>query len=100
MDIVHQIILHVVVSIHTNIVSDDIIDLILDINECNVNSSLCGNGICINQIGSYTCNCTNGYRFNSQTCIGKFYLIENLQIMYSSFSSLSLKISMNVLNQI
>ncbi len=45
----------------------------LDINEC-VNTSLCQNGVCINTIGSYTCNCSNGYEFNNETCVGKFFL--------------------------
>ncbi|CAF3955011.1 unnamed protein product, partial [Adineta steineri] len=40
-----------------------------DVNECTNNSTLCGNGVCINVIGSYTCNCSSGYRFDNQTCI-------------------------------
>ena len=69
-DSVHQTISHAMVSIHTEEQRSDGINLILDINECNLNSSLCGNGTCINLIGSYTCNCTSGFRFNGQTCIG------------------------------
>ncbi len=60
------------VSIHVNEERSIVINLILDINECNLNSSLCGNGMCINLIGSYTCNCTNGYQFDGETCVGKF----------------------------
>ncbi len=60
------------VSIHANEERSIVINLILDINECNLNSSLCGNGMCINLIGSYTCNCTNGYQFDGETCVGKF----------------------------
>ncbi|CAF0850637.1 unnamed protein product [Rotaria sp. Silwood1] len=40
-----------------------------DINECQQNSTLCGNGVCINLIGSYTCNCSTGYRFENKTCV-------------------------------
>ncbi|CAF1151504.1 unnamed protein product [Rotaria sp. Silwood1] len=40
-----------------------------DENECSLNSSLCGNGVCINLIGSYTCNCSSGYRFYNETCV-------------------------------
>ncbi|CAF4415936.1 unnamed protein product, partial [Rotaria sp. Silwood2] len=40
-----------------------------DINECQLNSSRCGNGICINLIGTFSCDCVNGYRFDNQTCI-------------------------------
>lgn len=44
-------------------------DFLIDINECN-DSTICGNGVCINTIGSYTCNCSTGYKFDGQTCIG------------------------------
>ena len=50
------------------------INRIVDINECTSNPSICGNGTCINEIGSYTCNCTRGYRFNNETCIGSYHL--------------------------
>ena len=48
----------------------DLINRIVDINECTENASICDRGQCINEIGTYTCNCTQGYRFNSVTCIG------------------------------
>jgi hypothetical protein len=31
-----------------------------DINECNIDPSLCLGGICINTEGSFTCRCPNG----------------------------------------
>ncbi|UJR15672.1 hypothetical protein I4U23_002606 [Adineta vaga] len=40
-----------------------------DENECQNNPLQCGNGTCINLIGSFTCNCTDGYRFENDTCI-------------------------------
>ncbi|CAF2923310.1 unnamed protein product [Rotaria sp. Silwood2] len=40
-----------------------------DIDECSLNSSLCGNGTCFNLLGSYGCNCHSGYRFNNETCV-------------------------------
>ncbi|CAF1580921.1 unnamed protein product, partial [Adineta ricciae] len=40
-----------------------------DENECQTNSSRCGNGTCVNLIGSFTCDCLSGYRFESGTCV-------------------------------
>jgi len=40
-----------------------------DINECTRNTSICGNGSCTNTIGSYLCQCSQGYTFNNVTCI-------------------------------
>ncbi|CAF4029746.1 unnamed protein product, partial [Rotaria sordida] len=40
-----------------------------DFDECSPNSSLCEDGRCINLIGSYTCDCTPGYRLDHQKCI-------------------------------
>ena len=44
----------------------------LDIDECsNSNSNSCSNNnVCINTVGSYKCNCTNGYRINGNSCQG------------------------------
>ncbi|CAF3894012.1 unnamed protein product [Adineta steineri] len=40
-----------------------------NIDECEIDPLICGNGICIDMIGSYLCNCSLGYRFDNQTCI-------------------------------
>lgn len=74
------------------------INSISDINECALNSSVCGNGTCLNLIGSYTCNCTSGYRFNGQTCIGEFFFDKNSRrnIQFCSYK----KTLMNALNRI
>lgn len=36
--------------------------LILDINECNVKDLCKQNGTCINNNGSYVCNCSEGWQ--------------------------------------
>ena len=35
--------------------------IFLDVNECNFNPDLCKNGQCINNDGSYRCQCYAGY---------------------------------------
>jgi len=44
--------------------------------------------MCINLIGSYTCNCTSGYRFGNQTCIGNFsFKCYKKKTIFTFFSS-------------
>jgi hypothetical protein len=74
MDTTQQIIILVKVRFYENLVTNiKIKGSLVDIDECKSDLSICGNGTCVNIIGSYTCNCTSGYRFNNQTCIGKFF---------------------------
>ena len=50
--------------------------LYIDIDECSEANEICVNGICTNYIGSFLCNCTNG--FEGQNCniaIGKSILL-------------------------
>ena len=56
---------------------------ILDINECEF-SGICPNGICKNTIGSYICNCPQGYALSSDgtSCEGKRKLYS---ICYNGF---------------
>jgi hypothetical protein len=60
-----------------------LIILFLDINEC-LNASICQNGICINTIGSYTCNCSIGYEYNNVTCVGKvsYFILNNNSLFF------------------
>lgn len=38
-----------------------------DINECDFKGNdICGNGNCLNNVGSYTCHCENGYSIKSE----------------------------------
>ncbi|PNI18364.1 FBN3 isoform 4 [Pan troglodytes] len=37
----------------------------LDIDECGEIPAICANGICINQIGSFRCECPAGFNYNS-----------------------------------
>ena len=34
----------------------------LDEDECSQISGLCGNGTCVNTVGSFLCNCHDGFR--------------------------------------
>lgn len=46
-----------------------------DVDECTTTLDACPGGqICINTIGSYTCNCPSGYSKVNGTCIGYFCL--------------------------
>ena len=47
--------------------------LITDINECQVNPTICGAyAICENEEGSHNCKCISGYRMNAKDeCKGK-----------------------------
>jgi hypothetical protein len=55
-----------------------------DIDECANNISICGNyGQCNNLIGSYNCECMNGYRqvtTTNHTCEGKIIYYNDLLI--------------------
>ena len=46
--------------------------LFVDINECGSNSGGC-NQVCVNSVGSYYCQCNNGYTLSSDnhTCFGE-----------------------------
>ena len=47
--------------------------LYLDINECDLNNDDCEPDKCINNIGSYTCDCQEGQELDSDgiTCISE-----------------------------
>lgn len=49
--------------------------VIVDINECDTDDPCRENGECVNEIGSYTCHCDNGYNFNMtyKECQGMHY---------------------------
>lgn len=40
------------------------IDSISDIDECKEIPGICANGVCINQIGSFRCECPTGFSYN------------------------------------
>ena len=43
-----------------------------DVNECEVNSAICGVGTCINTEGNYTCICPEGHLLMpDRNCMGK-----------------------------
>ena len=39
-----------------------------DVNECAVGNPCGVNAICVNTIGSYTCDCVDGYVANGSMC--------------------------------
>lgn len=52
-----------------------ILFLIIDINECRTNSSICHSlANCNNTLGSYICQCRNGYTlgYDQFTCVGEY----------------------------
>ena len=45
----------------------------VDIDECSISTSVCGkNGTCVNDIGSYSCLCDEGYAVYQNVCVGEF----------------------------
>ena len=51
------------------------IQFYLDINECLTNNGGCGDVSsteCVNNIGSFSCQCKQGYNKTAFNCIGKF----------------------------
>ena len=59
-----------------------------DINECLEISSYCSGHQCINSVGSATCNCAEGYRFNDETKRCKVVNGRNATIIYSNQNEL------------
>ena len=65
----------------------------LDINECDQNNGKC-NQICVNEVGSYHCECKSGYQLDQAgfSCNGKVH-----DRLWASWLYLTInKISMNV----
>lgn len=45
--------------------------ILLDIDECALNSTLCGDENCSNYLGGYACTpCPSGYRIENSRCVG------------------------------
>ena len=66
---VHKLFLHVQEAITTVCVHSDSVD----VDECSINTSVCGNNsTCVNDIGSYSCLCDEGYTFYQNVCVGEF----------------------------
>ena len=65
---------------------------VLDIDECSKNGSPCDeNADCLNNDGSYTCTCKDGFTGNGRVCDGKFLSAHKIRlpciiIAYSAFS--------------
>lgn len=51
----------------------DVVIFVSDIDECSKNGSPCDeNADCLNNDGSYTCTCKDGFTGNGRVCDGKF----------------------------
>lgn len=48
----------------------------VDINECTTGTHRCDvSALCINEVGSFTCECRQGYSGDGYTCISKWILL-------------------------
>ena len=56
----------------------------LDIDECSADSTLCGDAMCENNDGSYTCTCETGYQLNGDMngCDGETTLFSHIAPYY------------------
>ena len=58
----------------------------LDIDECSNNGSPCDeNADCLNNDGSYTCTCKDGFTGNGTVCVGKVSFSNNLYLIHFAF---------------
>ena len=59
-----------------------------DVNECQDGSSLCTHN-CVNNAGSYTCNCRSGYRLHSNG-----YSCNGIPVLFAVYKGINaLKVS-------
>ena len=59
--------------------------IIADIDECSDDEHLrChgNNATCINTLGSYQCECDDGYDLSDNTCVGKYTLQNECLIIF------------------
>ena len=47
---------------------------VLDVDECLTMFASCGNGLCVNTVGSFRCECNEGYTPSQAgtVCVGKY----------------------------
>lgn len=53
----------------------------LDINECQMTPDICSNGMCINNQGSFRCDCPQGFVLgpDGRNCLGKLFFLNNYE---------------------
>ena len=59
---------------HSNEMNKEKSTITSDVNECNDGSHTCSpNATCSNEIGSYVCDCKDGFSGNGSVCEGRIY---------------------------
>lgn len=55
-----------------------------DLNECRAKPGICKNGRCVNTVGSYRCECNDGFEPSSTgtECIGKIPILKNTTLKW------------------
>lgn len=53
----------------------------LDENECRTKPGICPNGRCVNTVGSYRCDCNEGFEVSPSgtECIGNYHILGGLE---------------------
>ena len=59
-------------SILGGILARFLLNSLADVNECELDPSVCGPRLCVNTEGSYECTCPTGYVWNETVCNGTF----------------------------
>ena len=61
-----------------------IVTFFSDENECRSKPGICENGRCVNIIGSYVCECGEGYQTDSTRtqCLGKNHVTHGFSVFY------------------
>lgn len=55
-----------------------------DIDECREIPGVCENGVCINMIGSFRCECPVGFIYNDKLLICEGNLLQRFQTRYAN----------------
>lgn len=60
---------------------------VVDVDECEVNPDACVNGYCVNNQGSYRCDCPQGWQLalDGRTCQGNNQLITNTRYKFNLY---------------
>ena len=60
--------------------------IISDVNECNEGSHTCSpHAICRNEIGSYRCDCKDGFKGDGHVCSGRYTVYSSLSNQVTTY---------------